>query len=210
MKLLLIFCGLILASAGVAALARSDAPPLHFDFPKRADRVSSDRVSSASNKLAVTYKDPGPNESGGHDYRFSVVDRRNHELAGLNFDHSVDGQWTASSDVLFVNDHRGPGASDCFILKKGATGFVLQSLTDVMVNNPKSGIQTVNDPRVSAQENIKPPETPANSEYYMTCSEWIEPHVINVILNGRTDAGGEFKYDMKFDIDTGRFAIFYR
>lgn len=57
-------------------------------------------------------------------------------------------------------------------------------------------------------DNEKPPETPENSEYYMLCHGWNAAHLVDVTLEGTTDARGEFNYHMNFDIETGKFQSF--
>ena len=185
------------------ALGQEPPKSLTFDFPGAIQSVSS-----SSGKVVATFRDSGLNGSGGHDYRFMVTDKHGHERARISFDHSVDGQWSNIGDILYVNDHRGPGQSDCYVLKSDAGKMSLLSLTDILVNKPESGIQELHE-TIVPKENIKPPETPANSEYYMSCKRWASPHAIAVVLDGKTYAGGDFKYIMTFDIETMRFALMH-
>jgi hypothetical protein len=184
--------GMLYFGYSVSASAESELNS--FEFPSKIMKVPS-----SSGALIASYADPGADEDGVHNYRFSILNSKRQELAGFTFLRSVDGSWYDSSDRLFVNNYIGSNTTDCFFLKIKGIQVNLQSLTGVLVSRKGSGPVGVSG--------IKPPENPNNSHYYLRCDGWIGKDLLRVTLTGTTDAGGYFKYNFIFDLNKEKFGL---
>lgn len=126
-----------------------------------------------------------------------TADRR--KLGEVFFDRWMDGSWAPSGDGVFISNHEGSSTSDCLVWNRSSTTSGLVSLTKVLLDDPKSG-------PVSAI-GAKPVETPDNAHFYLTCTRWVSDEKIAVDLHGVTSAGGEFRYDMMFEVAPARFQL---
>lgn len=186
--------GFVLAncSLDLSNQAFADNSSNWFSFPS-----GSARSSSVSGALVASYKDPGVDEDGIHAYRFSIYNSKGPEVSGFTFLRSVEGAWSDSGDVLFVNNYIGSNVTDCLVLEAESNQFRFESLTNILNNKIQSGPM--------GDLNIKPPENPNNSHYYLTCDGWLDGHSLKVTLSGTTDAGGDFKYRFVFDAAAEKF-----
>ena len=67
----------------------------------------------------------------------------------------------------------------------------------MLLNDPKSGPDEAGG--------AKPPETPENSRFELTCEGWMPQDKLSVNLEGDTWAGGHFKYRFVYDVRARRF-----
>jgi hypothetical protein len=193
MKMSIVATILVIASISHSGAA-AEYSPLSFKFPGPTRSVSSD-----SHLLVARYEDPGLNEDGIHEYRFSITNSSGNELVKHIFTRYINGTWCKDRDELYMNDFVGSNFADCFVTRQVDAKMVLESLSHELINDPKSGPVGV--------PGIKPPETPHNSNYYLNCEQWVTPDILNVVLEGTTEAGGDFKYKLQYNTEKRQFTL---
>jgi hypothetical protein len=176
----------------VTAAAQSGKPQVGFAFPGDLHEVRS-----PGGNLRATYADVASPPDEAVQYLFSIVDAHGRSLAHLSFIRAVKGLWAPDGERLYLNYFMGSTQIDCLVWSPGDSR--LASLTESLLHDPKSG-------PVEGFGN-KPPETPENSRFRLTCDGWRTADRISVTLEGVTWAGGQFKYELIYDIDTRKFNL---
>jgi len=177
---------IILVPFGISSAQSVPGSP-SFNFPG-----SPIRVSNASGNFSAVYK---PSAKSDGDFVFSVEDKTGKSVVEHIFSRSVDGEWSSTGASLYLNDYLGSTQIDCFVWMPQSKGLL--SLTEVLLRDPKSGpIQG---------RGAKPPETPENSRYELTCHGWKSDNQVLVDLEGTTWAGGQFKYKLLYDLKQKQF-----
>lgn len=164
-----------------------------FAYPGSPVSVKS---PSGRAELTVNTLPPDKNGLGGRVLSLSVEAGR---TAQYRFDRRIDGQWSPSGQIIFLNDYQGSDVVDCLIPYRSDKEWTFESLTEILLKNKYSGPVTT--------PGIKPPETTNNSHFYLTCTRWISEKLLEVRLRGITLAGGEFLYNFKFNIPMKHFEI---
>jgi len=161
-----------------------------FTFPNEPDTVAS-----PSGLMSATFKLIEDDHSS--DYRFAVHDSAGKELVGFVFMRNVDGVWQDPSNNLYVNNRTGSNIADCLIYRNGGTE--LESLRETL-NKPDSGPKDT--------DWIKPSQLGKDAHYFLTCEKWQNEKMVDLIINGHTDyAGEEFKYYLRYDLDSRSFVL---
>ena len=177
---------IILAPFGISS-AQSVPGSRTFNFPGNPSRVST-----ATGNFSAVYK---PSAKSDGDFVFSVEDEAGKSVVEHIFSRSVDGAWSSTGASLYLNDYLGSTQIDCFVWMPQSKGLL--SLTEVLLRDPKSGpIQG---------RGAKPPETPENSRYELTCDGWKSDSQVLVGIEGTTWAGGQFKYKLVYDLNRKQF-----
>jgi hypothetical protein len=180
---------LLWSATAPAAVTRPTPPARDFTYPG-----SAPMVRSPTGKLSITVA----RRSDDDPWQLRLF--RGAQIVGTHeFDRWVDGNWSPSGRSVFVNDYEGSDTFDCLIpeTRLRRSGFL--SLATILQNNPSSGPVGV--------RSVKPPETPRNSHYYLTCQKWVDDTHIDVRLEGITLAGGQFSYALIFDTALSRFEL---
>jgi len=181
-----IVCSL-LASFG-ASYPQSGKDQLSFNFPGDQSRsVSAVGQFSAEYKQSVKSQD---------DFIFLVKDQSRKAVAEHAFSRSVEGAWSQTAANLYLNDFLGSTQIDCFVWTPQSRG--LSSLTEALLRDPQSG--------PIEGRGAKPPETPQNSRFELTCDGWKSKDKVLVNVEGTTWAGGQFKYKLVYDLMLKRFS----
>jgi hypothetical protein len=183
-----LLCILILLSSN--GFAQSQKERNVFSFPGRTGHVRS----AKGDFLAAYSEVSKPQDSA--QYQFSISDASGNRLVRHDFTRSVEGAWARQSDRLYLNDFMGSTRIDCFVWTNGDNR--LASLTDLLLHDPSSG--------PVEGHGAKPPETPENSRFELTCGSWKGENKLAVRLEGTTWAGGDFKYAFVYDFQTKRFS----
>lgn len=190
---------LVVGTFGILSCAHSFAqvdakPSIKFKFPG-----SQRQIVSPSGKALLIVRRVDQSAATPNLRVIDLEDRTGRIRASYEFDRRIDGQWSSMGDTLFVNDYQGSDTADCVVPFLMGDNERFTSLTKILIENKDSGPVDV--------QGIKPPETPDNSHYYLTCSKWINETVIAVELRGVTLAGGEFRYEFRFDTLKKRFEL---
>jgi hypothetical protein len=184
---LLLICIVLLA----AAFAQSRENQAVFSFPG-----DTDRVHSATGDLLARYTKIYESQDSANQYLFSITDTAGNRLAQLNFTRSIEGMWSPYGESLYLNDFIGSTRIDCFVWSSADKH--LMSLTEILMRDPSSG--------PIEGGGAKPPETPENSRYELTCEGWRAQDRVSISLEGDTWAGGQFKYKLIYDLRTKKFS----
>lgn len=107
----------------------------------------------------------------------------------LTFTRSVGVSWSPSGRSAYVNNYIGSNATDCLIVRVNVGPVRIDSITRMLFGG-----------RIVRSPNVLPPETPANSHFYLSCKGWDSEDAADVDLSGRTDAGGTFSYEFKYNV----------
>jgi len=162
-----------------------------FSFP-----ANTDRMPSAVGHFLATYKEIPTKPDSVKQYLFSITDTFGKPLAQHSFNRSIEGAWSPYSEQVYANDFMGSAQIDCLVW--GAGGERLTSLTEVLLHDPNSG--------PIEGGGAKPPETPENSRFELTCHGWAAKDKVLLDVTGDTWAGGEFKYRLVYDLRAKRFS----
>ncbi len=185
LNLIVIVCS-FLASFGTS-YAQSGQGQRAFNFPGNPSRVpSADGQFSAGYKQSVKSQD---------EFIFSVMDQTGKTVAEHAFSRSVEGAWSQIASNLYLNDFLGSTQIDCFVWTPQSGS--LSSLTEALFRDPQSG--------PVEGRGAKPPETPHNSRFELTCDGWKSKTKVLVNVEGTTWAGGQFKYKLVYDLMLKRF-----
>lgn len=175
----------------ITAEAQSRKDQATFSFPGETDRAPS-----TAGHLIATYKEIRTAPDSAKRYLLSIMDASGNRLVQYTFTRSIQGTWSPYSERIYLNDFMGSTQIDCFVWSRADER--LTSLTDVLLHDPNSGpIQG---------RGAKPPETPENSRFELTCGEWMAKDKILVSLEGDTWAGGQFRYKLVYDLQTKKFS----
>ncbi len=183
---IVIVCSL-LASFGIG-YCQSGQAQRSFNFPG-----DQSRSSSAAGQFAAEYKQSVKSQD---EFIFSVKDQTGKAIAEHAFSRSVEGAWSQTGANLYLNDFLGSTQIDCFVWTPQSRG--LSSLTEALLRNPQSG--------PIEGRGAKPPETPQNSRFELTCDAWKSKDRVLVNVEGTTWAGGQFKYKLLYDFTLKRFS----
>lgn len=176
----------LLASFGVS-YAQSGQGQRSFNFPG-----DPSRVSSAAGQFSVEYKQSVKSQA---EFMFSVRNQTGKAVTEHAFSRSVEGAWSQTDANLYLNDFLGSTQIDCFVWTPQSNGLL--SLTEALLRDPQSGpIEGLG---------AKPPETPQNSRFELTCDGWKSKDKVLVNMEGTTWAGGQFKYKLVYDLMLKRF-----
>jgi len=167
--------------------AQSSQRSLSFNFPG-----DTSRVPSTAGQFSAIYKQSAKSPD---DFVFSIEDRTGKALVEHTFSRSVEGAWSHADANLYLNDFLGSTQIDCFVWIPQSKS--LSSLTDALLRDPKSG--------PIEGRGAKPPETPENSRFELTCDGWKSKDKLLVNVEGTTWAGGQFKYKLVYDLLLKRF-----
>lgn len=96
---------------------------------------------------------------------------------------------------LYLNDFLGSTQIDCFVWTP--QNRALSSLTEALLRDPNSG--------PVEGRGAKPPETPENSRFELTCDGWKSKDNVLVNIEGTTWAGGQFNYKLVYDLVLKQF-----
>lgn len=173
---------------GSTVFAQSHQLQAGFSFPG-----DSNRVHSATGNYWATYKQSSTSQD---EYSFLIADGAGNPLVQRTFTRSVEGAWSPYSDQLYLNDFLGSTQVDCLVWVPGNRG--LSSLTETLLREPHSG--------PIEGRGAKPPETPENSRYELTCQGWRAKDKVSVSLEGTTWAGGQYKYKLVYDVQSRKFS----
>ncbi|MTK63111.1 MAG: hypothetical protein F8N15_00855 [Methanobacterium sp.] len=143
------------------------------------------RFAAPGAKFDISFVTRPEGQNDDYNYDFSIIDKNGNALIQHPFLREIEGEWFSSGNQLYFNDYLGSTQIDCFVWE-GRAPKSLVSLTDILLNDPSSGPKQGN--------NTKPPETPQNSRFEMTCEGWNQNGDIRVNLTGDTWAGGHFNY----------------
>lgn len=168
--------------------AQSSTPPGTFSFP---GGVSS--VLSVTGRFSAEYKQ---SEKSDEDFDFSIKDQTGKIAVRHSFTRSVEGAWSPTDENIYLNDFLGSTQIDCYVWNPESKG--LWSLTEALLRDPKSG--------PIEGRGAKPPETPHNSRYELTCDGWKSKNKVLVNVEGTTWAGGQFKYKLVYDLIIKQFS----
>jgi hypothetical protein len=185
---LLLICTVHVASGH----AKGKATPAAFSFPG-----SSKQTPSLSGQLLATYKEIPGAKNDAFQYIFSLSDRSGNQLEQHPFARNIEGAWSPQSERVYLNDFMGSTQIDCLVWKQGDNK--LSSLTEILLYDPNSG--------PIEEAGAKPPETPQNSRFELTCDGWSAEDKISVSVEGYTWAGGQFKYKLLFDPNSKKFSL---
>ena len=171
--------------------AKTNKTPKVFSFPG-----SSKQAPSVSGQFLATYKEIPAAQNDAFQYLFSIRDRSGNQLEQHTFTRSIEGAWSPHSERIYLNDFMGSTQIDCLVWRQGDNR--LSSLTEILLYDPNSG--------PTEADGAKPPETPKNSRFELTCDGWTAEDKILVSLDGSTWAGGQFKYKLLFDPKLEKFS----
>lgn len=190
------FFGALICAPTMAQSSRSITSQAHarsklsFSFPDAAEPVRS-----SAGVLFATYTQEAIAQDSVTRYLFSITDQGGTRLVQHNFSRSVEGAWSPYGDQIFLNDFMGSTQIDCLVWTRGETLFT--SLTEMLLRDPNSG--------PIEGRGAKPPETPENSRYELTCEDWLAKDQVSATLEGTTWAGGQFKYRLIYDLRAKKF-----
>jgi hypothetical protein len=182
---LVVLCDL-LAAFGLS-YGQSSQSHQTFSFPGEVRRVPS-----VTGQFSAAYKESA---SSNEDFLFSINDQTGKAIVQHSFARSVEGAWSTVGANLYLNDFLGSTQIDCFVWTPQSRG--LSSLTEALLRDPESG--------PVEGRGAKPPETPQNSRFELTCDGWKSKDKIIVNVEGTTWAGGQFKYKLVYDLVVKRF-----
>lgn len=183
-----LLCVLILLLSNGVAQSQKERNVISFPSSTR-------QVRSAKGDFLAAYSEVSKPQDSTQ-YQFSISDASGNRLVQHDFTRSVEGAWARKSDRLYLNDFIGSTRIDCFVWTNGDNR--LASLTDLLLHDPSSG--------PVEGHGAKPPETPENSRFELTCGSWKGDNKLAVRLEGTTWAGGDFKYTFVYDLQTKRFS----
>ena len=185
MKYLISLASVIVLLA--AASAQSRPFRAGFSFPGSTNHVHSNKGDLSASYTVVRATDDE------NQYTFAINDLAGRALIEHKFTRNIEGMWSPFTQSLYVNDFMGSTQIDCFVWSDGDNR--LFSLTDTLLHDPHSG--------PVEGHGAKPPETPQNSRFELTCGRWVAKNKVSVRLEGTTWAGGDFKYQMFYDLQLG-------
>ena len=178
----------ILLASFCVSYAQSGQNQRSFNFPG-----DPSRISSAAGHFSAEYKRSVKSQD---EFIFSVKDQSGKAAAEHAFSRSVEGAWSQTAANLYLNDFLGSTQIDCFVWTPQSKS--VSSLTEALFRDPQSG--------PIEGRGAKPPETPQNSRFELTCDGWKSKDKVLVNVEGTTWAGGQFKYKLVFDFMLKRFS----
>jgi hypothetical protein len=165
----------------ISAVALANDWERSFSYPSIGSRFRSPETG-----FSISFSKLPDGSGDDYNYKLSIFDDKGIAIVQHQFMRQIKGEWSSSGSELYFNDFLGSTQIDCFIWNQSSSSKSLDSLTDILLNDPNSGPKRGNGE--------KPPETPKNSRFELTCEGWERNGNIRVSLTGDTWAGGHFDY----------------